>query len=311
MVWVIVAGVLGAISVTGGLFLRRLLGEITELRRQITGIDREMRAQRARVKFLRHLLDNDRENKGDEDDRPPDEAAVANGGIEQPPHAAGEPEVGPAPVRRKKHLGLYLGGAVAALASISEAARITVREHQGQLIGTVTGAAVTAATVTIVTVQPWTTESSNGPPSFAPTVSSPPTYQPPPGTYPPPFPGTPPGPSPSPSPSEAQPSASPSASPSESISSSPPPTSSVVPVDNESPPPESSPTPPGGGDPGDTGTPPASSGPSPSPPPRPPGTPEPPPPTAADPPPAEASADALCLGVTLPPQLDVDACLLS
>lgn len=317
MVWFIAAGVLGvAISVTGGLYLRRLLGEITELRRQITGIDREMRAQRARVKFLRHLIDNDGRDEGATDDRPPDEAAVANGGIEHPPHAASEPGAGPGPVRRKKHLGLYLGGAVAALGTIAEAARSAIREHQGQVLGAITGAAVTATTVTVVTVQPWTTESRYKPPSSAPTADRSPTLWLPPPTVTPPqptAPGEPPTASPSPSPSEAEPSADTSVSPTPSGTGSPSPTatSSVAPIGEESPPAQPEPSvpsgsgPPGGGSP--SGEPDGDS--------PPPDDPAPPTPTGSPPPAAPSSAapaDALlCLGVALPPRLDADPCLLS
>lgn len=148
MALVIVAGVLGVITICGGLFLRRLLGELAELRRQITRFDRQMRAQRARETFLRQLIAYGDSEDGD---RPPEEAAVVNGHD----HAAVPPPLEEhAPVRRKKHLGLYIGGG-GTLAALTTAARQAARAHSGQVIGALTGAAVTAATVTVVTVQPW------------------------------------------------------------------------------------------------------------------------------------------------------------
>lgn len=177
MTWLIVAGALGAISITGGLFLRRLLGELvalrgqlTELRRQITGIDRQLRAQRAHVNILRQLLAED----GDTDtggSSPPPQAAVVNG---NDPAAGHGPEVRP-PARRKRHLGLYLGGVAAALAAISGVVREIATAHRAQIVGAVTGAAMTAATVTVVTVQPWTDGIPQPPPAAAPSVSAPST----------------------------------------------------------------------------------------------------------------------------------------
>lgn len=170
-----VAGALGVIIITGGLFLRRLLGELAdqrdqlaELRRQITGIDRQMRAQRAQVTVLRQLLTDD-----GNDEHPPGQAAVVNGDL--PPAYS---PTGAEPVRRKQHLGLYLGGAVAAIATVSTAARGALREYRGQFIGAMTGAAVTATTVTMVTVQPWSSQSSP-PPFSSPTAAGSPTSSPP------------------------------------------------------------------------------------------------------------------------------------
>lgn len=167
MATVIVAGVLGVILITGGLFLRRLLGQLAELRRQITGIDREMRAQRAQVTVLRHLLADEEDVDG-----PPGQAAVVNGGPPVTP-------TGPDPVRRKGHLGLHLGGVTAAaLATISTVAREALRDHRAQLVAVVTGAAVTATTLTMVTVQPWRDGAAELPPSSVPTAASP-SYEPP------------------------------------------------------------------------------------------------------------------------------------
>ncbi|MGP4085423.1 hypothetical protein ACTWQJ_12570, partial [Streptomyces sp. KR55] len=111
MAWVIVAVALGVITINGGLFLRRLLGELAEVRRQITGIERQVRAQRAHVKALRQLLAEEGEEDSEGDGGPPPQAAVVNGHEPGPqPGAVAEPHPPdrPEPVRRKKHLGLYL-----------------------------------------------------------------------------------------------------------------------------------------------------------------------------------------------------------
>jgi len=193
MVFVIVAGALGVSIITGGLFLRRLLGEIAELRRQITGIDRQMRAQRAHVTFLRQLLTED-----DAGDGPPSEAAVVNGNADPPNFAYSLP--GPEPVRRKRHLGLYLGGAVAAIATVSSVARDALHGHRVQIISALVGAAATATTVTVVSVQPWTDNRSDWPTS-APAVSAP-SPRPPTSPPPPPPSGGPPSPAVGPWPSQ-------------------------------------------------------------------------------------------------------------
>jgi hypothetical protein len=175
MTWVRVAGALGVIMtifVTGGLFLRRLLGELadlrgqlTEQRRQITGIDRQMRAQRAHVNFIRQLLAED------DDSEPPPQAAVAGASDPSPSSVAGPhgPEAFQ-PVRRKRHLGLYLGGAVAALGTVSNAARLCARVHRGALVSALSAATISVATMTAVTVQPWTGSVGHRPPSSQPTV---------------------------------------------------------------------------------------------------------------------------------------------
>ncbi len=264
MATVIVAAALGVILITGGLFLRRLLGELAELRRQITGIDRQMRAQRAHVTFLRQLLTEDED---DGDDGQPGEAAVVNGGLEPP--GPPPPSHGPEPVRRKRHLGLYIGGAVAALATISTAARGAVRDHRGQLIGAVTGAAVTATTVTMVTVQPGTSDHDQSWPPSAPTASDPPTSAPS-GPVPPRPTGSPPASAASPSPTPSGTASSsptaegaPSASPHRSFPAP------LVPIRGDMPIPETSPASPddssGGATPSeDTGSGPPVAPPSPS-----------------------------------------------
>ncbi|CBG73061.1 putative membrane protein [Streptomyces scabiei 87.22] len=158
MAMVIFASALGVIIITEGLFLRRLLGDIAELRRQITGIDRQMRAQRAHVTALRQLL-------AEPDDEPPREAAVSGSPGPLPPPR-------PDPVRRKKHLGLHLGGSLALVAAAGAAAREALHTHRGQLASAITGAAVTSTTVTALAITPWVDTADHvGPQPPVPAVS--------------------------------------------------------------------------------------------------------------------------------------------
>lgn len=320
MTWLFVAGALGAIIITGGLFLRRLLGELaalrsqlTEQRRQITGIDRQLRAQRARVDILRQLIADEGDPDHGDGSHPP-QAAVVNG-IDPAPSA--EPD-GPEPVRRKRHLGLYIGGAAAALAAISGAAREAARGHRMQIVGAVTGAAVTAATVTIVTVQPFTHDTGYEPPHAEPPATAPPTYVPPGPRRPTRPPGSPPpiSSTPSPSASPAGPSVSPSpstAAPSRPERAPSIPALPIAPAGDQAPAGGTAPAAPDGRAPDDTSgeaddPPPASStGPSPDP------TQPPTEPPAKPPPVAEQPADSdsgLCVDVSVPPLVDADACVL-
>lgn len=300
MTQVIVAGALGvAIIITGGLFLRRFLGELaalrdqlTEYKRQITEIDKEMRAQRAHVTVLRQLLASE---EGDADGPPP-QAAVVNGHNGDSPPTAGRTPDAPHLVRRKGHLGLYIGGAAAALTALTTAARDAARAHGAHMVGAAAGAAVTAATVTAVTVQPWTHDVDYRPPSAASSASAPPTYAPP-GSTPPRPPGSiPPTPS-----SSLSASASP-ASPSPTDDDSATPSGVVSPRDDTSPA--------GVGKElvdaiGDLlpagGTLPGTSAPEPSPQ-EPAQTPSPSPPATAD--------SGLCVGASVPVVLETEACLL-
>lgn len=141
MAIVIFASALGVIIITGGLFLRRLLGDIAELRRQITGIDRQMRAQRAHVTALRQLL-------AEPDTELPREAAVSGSPAPLPPPR-------PDPVRRKKHLGLHLGGPLAIVVAAGSAIREALHSYRGHLAGAISGAAITGTTVTALAIAPW------------------------------------------------------------------------------------------------------------------------------------------------------------
>jgi len=153
---VIFASALGVIIITEGLFLRRLLGDIAELRRQITGIDRQMRAQRAHVTALRHLLT-------EPDDELPRRAVAVSGG------PAPSPPPRPGPVRRKKHLGLHLGGALAIAATAGTAAREALAMHRSHLVSAIAGTAVTGTAVTALAITPWISTADHiGPQPSAP-----------------------------------------------------------------------------------------------------------------------------------------------
>lgn len=89
-------------------------------------------------------------------------AQAANGrGFEPPP-------TGPEPVRRKKHLGLFLGGGLAAaFAALSQTARQAARTHP---VALGLAAAGVAAAATVVAVAPWQNDASRSP-SSAPTAT--------------------------------------------------------------------------------------------------------------------------------------------
>ncbi|MGW6292422.1 hypothetical protein [Streptomyces sp. NPDC055058] len=300
MTAVIVAGALGVIVITGGLFLRRLLGELkalrgqlTELRRQITGIEGQLRRQRAHVNFLRQLLADNGDTNDTDSGLPPQAAAV--NGHEPPP-------TGPAPVRRKRHLGLYIGGAAAALAAFSGVVGDLARQHRGQVVGALAGSAVTAATVSLVVIQPWSTDTGyegyEAPP-IAPTVSIPPAPMPP-LTRPP---GPPPEPSPTTSPPTSDPPGSPSPSaPRPSDSAPPTPAVTTVPVGNTlSPPdpPSGTAEPSGAADAAPSRPAPGASD----------GTPSRPP--TSTPSVAPSTTPGVCVDVAVPPLLNAGTCLLS
>ncbi|WP_411090834.1 hypothetical protein [Streptomyces sp. 049-1] len=86
---------------------------------------------------------------------------AVNGSTSGPP--ADRPAVSrdPSAVRSKRHLTLFLGGSVAALAWLATAARETMREHRGQLMGATLGAAATATAVTTLTLTPWSADTDN------------------------------------------------------------------------------------------------------------------------------------------------------
>jgi hypothetical protein len=122
-------------------------------------------------------------------------------------------------VRSKRHLHL-IGGAVAAIITVSTAARDALRQHPA-LIGAAASVAAAGA-VTTLTLTPWTTDNDAGPPRPpTPSATSWPSSTPPPGSSSPRPSGTA-SPTPSASPTAPPTSTSPSPSPSStSISPSP------------------------------------------------------------------------------------------
>jgi hypothetical protein len=147
MIWVVLATGLGAHCIVFVLLFRRLRGD---LNRQL----RDMRAEHNSEWILRALRDA------------PGRAVVqaANGRGHEPP------PMGPQPVRRKRHLGLFLGGGVAALLTTTRSARDRRRSHRRQFATTAAAAAVTATTIALVILSPWEDDSNDGPPSSAPTA---------------------------------------------------------------------------------------------------------------------------------------------
>ncbi|MFJ8348907.1 hypothetical protein ACIQ9J_21615 [Streptomyces sp. NPDC094153] len=313
MTCVIVAGALGVILITGGLFLQRLLGnlaqlrrQVAECRRQISEIDRQMRAQRAHMTILRQLLADE-----GSDGEPPSQPAVVNGHDTSTLPEPYQP-MGLQPVRRKRHLWLYLGGAAAALTAAGTATIELGRAQRAQFLGTmVAAAAVTAATVTFA-VQPWTADSADEPPAAAPTASTPPTDTPLSSYLPTPPAVAPPAPSQSPQTALAEPSDGPSASAdTDSLTPGPDPAVTVQPVDDEVPADEAVP-PPGGGQAEEADTA------APAPPPagipspaasdehRPEVPPSPPPPSGMD-----SARPELCLRLKVPALTSTGTCLLN
>lgn len=164
MSWIVLAAGLGANFIAVALLFRRLR---RDLGRQL----RDMRAERNSELILHALR------------AVPEQQAV------QAANGTGEPELpslGPQPVRRKRHLGLFIGGAVAALvAALGPGLRAAWDTRRGQVVGTAVGvAAVAATTVFLLAYEPWEGGGS-GPPSSAPTAA-PPWVGPPDPTQPPP-----------------------------------------------------------------------------------------------------------------------------
>jgi len=286
MILIILAAGLGLQFIVVVLLFRRL-------RRNLSRQLRDMRAERNSEKILRALQEAPVQHP----------AMQAANWFGPNPEPVGDPQ----PVRRKKHLGLYLGGGLAAMSvTVSQVMRETWKSHPVQLVGAVAGAAAAAATVAaLLTYTPWRDDSR--PPSSAPTAA--PSINPPPEDLQPP---------------SIRPSETPSRSPSVSPSASPPGTVPDSPALNPSGPAstagpsgstiggqesaEPGPRPP-------SSTPPegATAGPGPSgdDTPPPPGTtpPLPPPVPPAVPVPTQ-SPDGPCVGVTAVAVAGVVACLL-
>lgn len=151
MIWIILAAGLGVNLMAVALLFRRLR---RDLNRQL----RDMRAER-NSEWILHALK-------EEASEPRQRAVRAVNG-------SGLEPVYPPPVRRKKHLGLYIGGAVAALVvTLGEGMHAVWQSHRTQLAVAVIGAAATT-TVTLLPVTPRHGDAVPRPPSF--TTAAPPT----------------------------------------------------------------------------------------------------------------------------------------
>ncbi|MFF4548655.1 hypothetical protein ACFY1J_31220 [Streptomyces sp. NPDC001406] len=96
-------------------------------------------------------------------------------------HPGKEPEPGDRPVRVKKHLRLYKGGAIAVVLALPGLLREALREHRGYVVSTAIGAtAAGAATATLLVITPWYADADHRPPSSAPTTAPTATVTPPP-----------------------------------------------------------------------------------------------------------------------------------
>lgn len=288
MSWFILAAALGANTVIVFLLFRRLRSDLS---RQVTAI----RVEIHRDRVIRQLTrPNGIGRVGTEDEAP--EAALAVGDGDEPPVFAEQP------IRRKKHLAVYRGGALAAAAlALIGGVQDTWRTHRNQVVGGLAGITVTATTVTLLTLSPWDSGTNREPPSSAPTAG--PTFTPLPPDSPDPQ-----------SPGSSAPSANPSHTAdsgreigASSASSEPVPASSpqdigsLVPIGDEplTPSATGSPTP-GGSEP-----PPADPEPED---PAPPTTPPPAEPPAEEP--ENPPASGLCIGLILRPVADIQVCLL-
>lgn len=146
MIWIILAAGLGVANfIAFALLFRRLRGD---LNRQLS----DMRAERNSEWILRALKEAPLEQSA---------AMAANGrGTEVPPE-------GPQPVRRKRHLGLYVGGGLAALlAALGQ----RVKKRPGQAVAAATGVTAAAATVMLAVV--WSSDTGHPPSSAPPTATT-------------------------------------------------------------------------------------------------------------------------------------------
>jgi len=162
MTWIILATGFGAANfIAIALLFRRLRHN---LNRQLS----DMRAERNSEWILRAL-----QGAPEEQARPARAAAV--GGSHTPP-------LHPQPVRRKKHLGLYRGGAIAAaVLTLSAILRCGRQSHRAHLVSTALGStAVAATTITMMSVAPWQQDINTVPPTPNPSVTM--TQSPAPGS---------------------------------------------------------------------------------------------------------------------------------
>lgn len=91
---------------------------------------------------------------------------------------------GQQPVRRKRHLGLYLGGGLAALwGAFGQTTRAAWQRNRGQILSGVVGATVASTAAAALVFSPWPNGSNHRAPSSAPPVTA--TVTSPPGNTPP------------------------------------------------------------------------------------------------------------------------------
>lgn len=129
MVYIILAAGLSTNFIVFALLFRRA----RRLSRQL----RDIRAERNSEWILHALQDVQPERE--------DPTAQAAGGTYQPP-------AGLQPVRRKRHLGLYIGGLSGIAATVAETTRHAWQTHRGQLVAGAAAAILAAATAAVLIV---------------------------------------------------------------------------------------------------------------------------------------------------------------
>lgn len=288
MISIILAGASGAVTVITVLLLFRRLRE--DLNWQLTAL----RAERNSEWIMRAIVSAPNGTTAPSGGSV--QAAAVNGEHLNPPPPLPDPLRGQQPLLSKRHLHL-LPPIAAAVLALTEFLREAWREHRGYVAGTALGATVAgAATATLLVIAPWSDDAHHQPRYLVPTAPPIVTLPPPAYTIPPPATlpgGSAPAVSASPSVLAASPSASPV--PSESVTASPEPIASAVPVGEEPTVPSGLVTPPGLGPTGET--PPAA---EPS---------VPPVPVSSPPPLPTPGGSGLCVGVRVSPVLDVGTCL--
>ncbi|SDM47771.1 hypothetical protein SAMN04487981_101651 [Streptomyces sp. cf386] len=147
MIGIVLAAGLGFANL---IFVALLFRRGRQLSRQLS----DMRAERNSEWILRALQDA------------PDQPAVraANGAASKPPPA------GPQPVRRKRHLGLYIGGLAAAMVALGGTVRNALQTPRGQWTAAAVGAAAVATAITLLIATQWPAD-KRGPRSSAPTAT--------------------------------------------------------------------------------------------------------------------------------------------
>ncbi|MCI3271442.1 hypothetical protein [Streptomyces cylindrosporus] len=80
-------------------------------------------------------------------------------------------ETQPQPVRRKRHLGLYIGGLSGIAAAVTDTTRHAWRTHRPQLIASAAAATLVVATAIVLIIVERQADDEQQPPSSAPTVT--------------------------------------------------------------------------------------------------------------------------------------------